>query len=488
MPKGSIESAAAPFTSTSCALVASQPPSQRPGSLERARSFVVERAARAEFRTGTPFCPPLDQLMLTPVGFPPQEISAMINRPVIAQHAEEVAFLWCQRQRAVADPRYSLADLAALDLRLSAHEEGLLVAGDVGWSECLDAVASNARGAYFALGTLAFAAGNRGRMSEALAAAGTSAASLSELASSLGWLELQRVVTWIRLLLEAAAPHHRLIGVSAAATHRHDPGKALIAAISDPDGELRARALRACGELRRRDLAEQVRLKLDDDVPACRFWAAWALTLIGDARDALSVLWQFVEAAHPLAMRALETSLRSIPAKQARQRVSLLARRGGSDRLVVVAAGVVGDPESVPWLLERMEVPELARLAGDSFAAITGVDLAYADLVSGAVHPEVDSTEEGPIPGDYESNLDWPSAPLVAQWWNLHKRSFVRGERYLDGKSIDVGGAVHVLTRGRQPRRAAAVLELARLAPDWIPMEVGAKGSRQFEEIARWTS
>jgi uncharacterized protein (TIGR02270 family) len=270
--------------------------------------------------------------------------------------------------------------------------------------------------------------------------------------------------------------------------HRHDPGKALVAAISDPDGELRARALRACGELRRRDLAEQVRLKLDDDVPACRFWAAWALTLIGNARDAVPVLWQFVEAAHPLAMRALETLLRSIPATQARQRVSSLARRGGSDRLVVVAAGVVGDPESVPWLLERMDVPELARLAGDAFAAITGVDLAYEDLASDAVQPEANSTDEGPISRDYESNLDWPSASLVAQWWDLHKGAFVRGERYLDGKPIDVGGAIHVLTRGRQPRRAAAVLELARLAPDWIPMEICAKGSRQSQEMTRWTS
>jgi uncharacterized protein (TIGR02270 family) len=304
-------------------------------------------------------------------------------------------------------------------------------------------------------------------------------------------VESGQAATWIGLLLEAHASHHRLVGLAAAAIRRLDPGQALIAAISDADADLRARALRACGELRRHDLADRVRSKLEDDVAECRHWAAWSLVLLGEGSDeALRVLWQFVEQSHPLAIPALEAALRNLPEAQARKHVSALAMRGGSDRLVVVAAGIVGDPESVPWLIDRMDAPELARLAGDAFASITGVDLAYEDLVAEAPVSDLDVPEEAsePIPPRYESVLHWPSAALVGRWWGAHKQAFVRGRRYLDGKPIDVPGAIEVLLRGKQPRRAAAVLELARLVPEWIPLEIRAKSSLQAQEMSRWTS
>ena len=52
---------------------------------------------------------------------------------IITQHAEEAAFLWLQRDAAVREPHYSLADLAELDNRVEAHIDGLRIAGDAGW-------------------------------------------------------------------------------------------------------------------------------------------------------------------------------------------------------------------------------------------------------------------------------------------------------------------------------------------------------------------
>ena len=43
---------------------------------------------------------------------------------VLAQHAEEAAFLWLLRDAAVRAPHYGLADLAALDRRIAAHLDG----------------------------------------------------------------------------------------------------------------------------------------------------------------------------------------------------------------------------------------------------------------------------------------------------------------------------------------------------------------------------
>ena len=45
-------------------------------------------------------------------------------------------------------------------------------------------------------------------------------------------------------------------------------------------------------------------------------------------------------------------------------------------RYTVIGAGVAGDPVHIPWIIEHMEVPELARVAGEAFTMTTGVDIA----------------------------------------------------------------------------------------------------------------
>ena len=51
---------------------------------------------------------------------------------VLGRHAEEAAFLWLLRDRAVARPQYTLDSLAELDQRVEAHLDGLRVAGEIG--------------------------------------------------------------------------------------------------------------------------------------------------------------------------------------------------------------------------------------------------------------------------------------------------------------------------------------------------------------------
>ena len=49
---------------------------------------------------------------------------------VYAKHLEEFAFLWGQGQAALRSPDYTLSDVAALEERLAAHRDGLLLAGE----------------------------------------------------------------------------------------------------------------------------------------------------------------------------------------------------------------------------------------------------------------------------------------------------------------------------------------------------------------------
>jgi len=54
----------------------------------------------------------------------------MVVEEIIEKHAEDTAYLWLQRDAAVREPHYSLADLARLDNRVEANIDGLRIAGD----------------------------------------------------------------------------------------------------------------------------------------------------------------------------------------------------------------------------------------------------------------------------------------------------------------------------------------------------------------------
>src|SRR4030095_3346840 len=204
-----------------------------------------------------------------PEGFAPGEISDTINREVVDQHTEEAAFLWALRERAVGEPHYALTAIVGLDDRVEAHLDGLRVARDVGWELCKAKMANDGPGEVFALAALAFGAGDLQRMRYALDAGSASPALLPGLVSALGWLDYGSIAEWMRRLLEARLSAHRRVGIAAYAVHRQDPGPALFSALHDPDPGLRARALRATGEIKRHDLYESVRVHLEDEEEPC---------------------------------------------------------------------------------------------------------------------------------------------------------------------------------------------------------------------------
>ena len=425
------------------------------------------------------------------IGFGPSEISAIVNRDVVSQHAEEAAFLWTTRTKAIGEPHYSLQDLVRVDERVEAHLDGLRVAGDVGWDLCRANLANDGPGEVFALTVLAFGAGNRERMRDALYAGCVSPDVWPGLVSALGWLDYASISDWIRMLLHAKLPMHRAVGIGACAIHREDPEEALTSAVGDADPVLRARALRAVGEIKRQDLIPAVRVHTRDEDEACRFWAAWALTMLGD-RDGIPLLMQFIDRNDVLSERALHVALRAMDLANSRRSVSSLAARTDTTRLAVIGAGIVGDPVSVPWLIRKMESPELARLAGEAVTMITGVDLAYKDLDQDAPRGfEVDRndpTTREVTPLDYESSLPWPSAPLLTQWWAANQHTLSAGTRYLGGHAITAQSAVEILIRGKQRLRAAAAFELALLNPNRVLFEVRERGPRQEKRLAAWTS
>ena len=386
---------------------------------------------------------------------------------ILSQHAENAAFLWHLRSRAIHQPHYSLTDLAKLDLRVDANLDGLRIAGEAGWQISMEALAEGEAGEVFAAAVLAFESGDSDRIETVQKVGTTSPALLDGLVSALGWVGFPQTQPFIRQYLASTNPVDQRVGIAACGIQRQNPGLALLNAFASPDPLLRSRALRAAGELGLDDLLSETRKHLADTDDRCRFTAAWSVTLFSADAEALALL---TRAAESLAVRRMDGAAGG-------------AVRSLASRPTIIAAGAFGDPSSIPWMLEQMKVPELARVAGEAFTMITGVDIAFEDL--DADKPEefeagpTENPEDEDVAMDPDEHLPWPEPALIAKWWAQHEGGFRPGQRYLVGQPITVPWCRQVLREGRQRQRAAAALEIALREPGQPLFNVAAPGFRQ---------
>jgi uncharacterized protein (TIGR02270 family) len=403
---------------------------------------------------------------------------------IIEQHAEEAAFLWILRSYAVHAPHYRLKDLAKIDNRVEAHLDGLRVSGSTGWNLCEQALTIGESGEVFAAGLLALESKDPQKLAKIIAIAENSAEARKGLVSSLGWTEPSKLSGTVKHLLESNSSFHHLIGISACAVHRVNPGKILNSLLSDNQASLplRVRALRAVGELKLRDFIHDLRDCFRAEETSIRFWAAWSSALLGNRAEALEVLKTFVVMESGV-FHALPILLRALPITDSKTLLQGLAQYPERQRDLVAGVGMIGDPLYVSWLIKQMENPKLARLAGESLSLITGADIAYEDL--DAEKPEgfesgpTENPEDENVTLDSDEDLPWPDSQKIQAWWTAKEHSFQTGTRYLLGTPITEDQCRKVLREGFQRQRAAAALELALMKPDEVLFEVRAPGWRQ---------
>jgi uncharacterized protein (TIGR02270 family) len=405
-----------------------------------------------------------------------------IIETIVQQHAEEAAFLWLLRDRAVHEPHYTLNDLAKLDNRIEAHLDGLRTAGDSGWEICKEALAWEEPGEAFVAALLAFETGETVRIRVVLKAGSASVELSRGVASALGWLPYSQVERHIQKLLSSDSLALRRIGIATCAIHRQAPARELRDALSDSDLLLRSRALRAVGQLGQVDLLPLLRSHFTADEAHWRFSAAWSAALLGDM-GAIPTLQAIVSLDRLHREEAVKMALRRMDLTAAYAWRQALVHNPDTMRLAIIGAGVVGDPVSIPWLTEQMAIPELARVAGEAFMMITGVDIAYEDLEGewpeGFEAGPTEDPEDENVDMDPDEDLPWPKPEAIHMWWRNHQGQFRSGTRYLLGKPMSPDWLRDVLRNGRQRQRAAAALELALQQPGQPLFEIRAPGFRQ---------
>lgn len=410
-----------------------------------------------------------------------------VIKNIISQHAEEASFNWLLRDAAVREPHYSLNDLAKLDKRVEAHLDGLRIAGDAGWEICKQELNWEEAGEVFTAAYLAFDSDDALRIHEVLEAGSAEPELCRGVISALGWLPFEQGAKYAKQFLSADSASLRYFGLAAHAIHRQDPGQALVEALRSEDTLLKARALKAVGELGRRDLAAYLQASFRDEDSKCRFYAAWSAALLGDAY-ACPILQTIAQSDSPYREEATKMAFRRLPLKTAQGWLKELSQSKEYLRQAIIGAGAVGDPAIIPWLFEMMHAPEHARVAGEAFTMITGVDLAYEDLEGewpeGFAAGPTENPEDEDVAMDPDEDLPWPAPELIQKWWASHKSNFQNGARYLVGKPITPERLQQVLRNGFQRQRAAAALELAMRQSGQPLFEVRAPGFRQKQILS----
>ena len=406
----------------------------------------------------------------------------MIIEDIVSQHAEEAAFLWLLRDNAVRAPHYDLKDLADLEERIEAHLDGLRVAGEECWPFCEAGLQQQEVGEVFAAGFIALAGVRNDWLEQVLEVVAETPETARGLISALGWVDREKLQGQVVEWLKSDQAGLRQLGLGACGVQRVDCGPYLVQAIEDDEPAVRARALRSVGELRRQDLLPLVAKHLDDEDDSCRFQAARSAMFLGQERG-LDVVRRYVGPASPWQASALGLVLRAMNPPSAMQWVRDLNREPELARLVVQAAGIIGDPVAIPWLIEKMKQPELARVAAEAFSLITGVDLAYDDLEGdwpeGFEAGPTENPEDEDVALDEDEDLPWPESDLIDQWWSNNQARFPRGQRFLCGRPISMEACRDVLKNGFQRQRRAAALEMIFLNPKEPLFNTSAPAKRQ---------
>ncbi|PTV94329.1 uncharacterized protein (TIGR02270 family) [Rhodobacter aestuarii] len=399
---------------------------------------------------------------------------------MVEVHAEEVAIHWLRRDLAVDAPHYDRKFLSRLDERIEANLDGLRVAAAAGLETAQAAFDANQEpGEAFALAVCAFETGDEAAIAQvvdAVAIDGTGALRRA-VASAAGWLGSEQMGAHIPPLLEDMRATVRALGLAIASVQRGAIEVPLETLLQDPVPMVRAQAAKLAGVTGRSDLVPLIRPS-KDFAPEVAFELIRAAVLLGERGRPLDALRSLAVGPGARTRTALELAVLASPMDATQNWLAGLGPEGAET--VALAIGLMGLPAQVPWLIEAMRDPKLARRAGESLSLITGVDLAALDLEGSA--PEDfdegpnDDPEDEMVALDPDEDLPWPEPDLVAEWWAGESGRYAADGRYFLGQPVSEAGLGEAFAKGTQRHRRIAALAqvLAKpgsVLPNWRARE-----------------
>lgn len=315
---------------------------------------------------------------------------------IVQQMADNASFLWVLRGRQRREPHVFAEHIQALDARIQANLDGLLLYGDDAWAIATANGEFPQGGEAFCLGYLAFSGEDVGKIQYATEFALQNDETFKGLVSALAWLPGAKVHPWVTQFFHSKNLAHKRLALATCRVREEDPAGFLNTIFEREDcvnhPALLAEALRTAGFFKRRDLLQTIPGFLTHaDAQVC-FWAIYCCARLGQSEAAKQLKPFCIPAdenlAH-LAPRALLTAMLSLPVDTARLWIGEWIEQGFL-RTAVQACGFLGDSSALTWLGEQMANPELNRIATEAFFLITGHQSSQA---SASVHIETEDVE-----------------------------------------------------------------------------------------------
>lgn len=409
-------------------------------------------------------------------------------RDITEQFVIDASFLWVLRSISVMQPHYNPEDIATLEKRIDANLDGAMSNFELSWEICAEELTYEQAGETFTAAIIAFRSRDVEKIKQIVTHAFINEQTLKGLISALAWLPKHLVSEWLHKFLASKDLNHKQLAIAVCSALRKNPGNVIAELLTREDclahHGLLIRAIRLTGELKLYAFTNHLQKQAEHDLPEIQFWANWSLVMLGEHKRVLNLLG-FINTPSPFQLLAIETIFKLLPVENARAWISQYAQQPDMIRVVIRAAGILGDPHVVPWLIDKMKDFATAKLAGEAFTLITGIDLERYELAIEppqeiAVVPNDDSDDEN-VDLDADENLAFPDVNKINHTWLRYRDRYKVGARYIMGIEVQqntpetVAKLTAMLKQAGQRQRASLALTIALLDAQSLYLNVKAR-------------
>lgn len=399
-------------------------------------------------------------------------------RDITQQFVIDASFLWLLRSISVKQPHFYLDDLTTLENRVNANLDGAMCDFESAWDICLEELVYEQAGETFTAAMIAFRSRDMSKIKHIVEHAFCNEQTFEGSVSAIAWLPKQLNKEWLEKFLVSKDLNHKHLAIAVCSALRKNPSKVLFELFEREDcvahTPLLARMIRLVGELKLYAFANHLQKHTAHALPEVQFWANWSLVMLGEHKQVLNLI-PFIQQQTPFQHQAIEMAFKILPIANSRAWISQHVQKPEMLRVIIRSTGVLGDTHAIPWLIEKMKNFETAKIAGEAFTLITGIDLERYELSIDppkviALVPN-DENDDANTDLDEDENLPFPDVNKINHTW-LHYRDRYKPEtRYIMGIDVTennpdtVSKLNNMLKQANQRQRASIALTLALLDP-----------------------
>ncbi len=394
---------------------------------------------------------------------------------ICEQHADTVAKLWQLWQSSLRQPIYDKASLGVIESKIRANIAGMMTSPDDAWTYGLCTFKAGNAAEIFTMAQLAFRSYKAGRIRHVMERSAHNSALTQGLVSALVWLPADIAHPWLKKFIKSKNLHHKTVALKACRLRNESPSKYLSRFLEQKSYQghlqLYIESLRIVGELKIHTMKPFLYEALEAS-ESVRFWGLYSLILLGE-HELAQELSPYIFQSNERQKKAINLVFRLLPTEAAWALIYELREYPQFKRRVIMATSILGDPSSIPWILEQMKSPHLARICGEAFYNITGINIESSDLCLDTPHASTNdtpqaNTSQNLVELESDEHLPWPDAIKIEHYWQqTQQHSPVQEQRYFLGAPINKPRLTIILNNYRQRQRQSAALELALISPEY---------------------